>query len=88
MMNVAELQSLIDTAVVAIGEAMQKPEADEADKKIADLALMGIAVFGELLLDIKRIADATERAVSQFDDGPGPDPMSHQIILTEAPPRK
>lgn len=67
-MNQQELKKQIDAASATIADEM--PKATPDDKKFAGFALMGIALVGELLLDIKRIADAVE--ANAFIEEPRP----------------
>jgi hypothetical protein len=61
-MNQKELKGKLDKLAESI--MAEVPKAKPGEAKFAEALLVGIAVFGELLIDIKRIADAVEQEVA------------------------
>lgn len=53
-MKVAELRALLDNAI-------EGARTSEEDKDSVTLTVMGITVFGEYVIDQKRMADALEK---------------------------
>lgn len=58
-MQASEYRKAIDRAAAMIVAATPKAETP-AEAQMAELVGIGIVVLGELLMDIKRIADAAE----------------------------
>lgn len=58
-MNQQELKAQIDKVCETL--TAELPKASPEDARFGALALIGVALLGEMLLDIKRIADAAER---------------------------
>ena len=96
-MDQKELRAAIGNLTASISAEVPKNLAEE---KFAEALLVGLSVFGELLIDIKRIADAAERAPVVFTNvapvttgsfgNPTPfqhyDPVTGQPISTGAKP--
>ncbi len=75
-MNVSELQKKIHTfAAFVDGALAPKPGKDseppapesEADRAIRAVVMSGIQMLGELLMDIKRLADAAEKGATTLE---------------------
>lgn len=60
-MTQSELQQRINVIKAAIREDMAKAP-NRTEERVAELFLSGCDLLGDLLLDIKRIADAAERS--------------------------
>lgn len=55
-MNQQELRAKIDTSIALVAN-----ELPTATAKVAGFVIAGLTLFGELLIDIKRIADNSEQ---------------------------
>jgi len=61
-MNYPELEKMIADAIETIKAELPAAKTPE-EAKVAGFAMMGLSLVGELLLDIKRIADNGEKHV-------------------------
>lgn len=57
-MNQSELRAQLDEGFALIKAEL--PANKPAEAKVAAFVMLGLCLFGELLIDIKRIADAAE----------------------------
>ena len=64
-MQLSEMQAKIVTMVAMIKEQSGKDAHTVVDKQIAALIVTGAELFGELMLDVKRIADAAEENLTR-----------------------
>ena len=62
-MDSQEMKGLIDKLLMSLGGDLANAKKEE-QKRLIEMGIVGLSLFGELLLDIKRIADAVE-AVAQ-----------------------
>lgn len=62
-MNQQQFKNQITAAKELIANQIPKAET-QADAQLASLMVLGLEIVGELFLDIKRIADAAEKAVA------------------------
>ncbi len=86
-MDQRELRLKIDRVMDQIRAEL--PTAGPDDVKTAKLIMAGIEVFGELLIDIKRIADAAEIEIHpEFNAFGNHTPETKAIDGTPPAPRK
>lgn len=68
MAHLSELKSSIQTIADTI-EGL--PASDPHEKMMQGIGLIAIGLIGEFLLDVKRIADATERLAATTEERNG-----------------
>lgn len=64
-MQVIDMQAKITDMVTAVQKAANENGTSAADKEMAKLFVTGAMLLGELLLDVKRIAEAAEKVAEK-----------------------